>query len=752
MTEYQEFLKTKREINFDSGFRIKETTINPMLFPFQKTIVKWALKRGKAAIFADCGLGKTPIQLEWGKHVNRKTNKPILIFAPLAVSKQTKREGDKFGIPVNICREQGDIINGINITNYEMLHHFEPDNLAGVVLDESSILKGYDGKFRQSITNFAQSILYKLACTATPAPNDHIELINHAEFFGIMSAKEILGLFFIQDGNVSHKWRLKNHATKDFWEWIASWSVALRMPSDLGFDNDGFVLPKLKIEQITTKTTEKDVLPGKLLAIEASTLRERQISRMNSTEDRVRICADMINNSDEQWLVWCDLNRESNLLTKSINDAVEVKGADAIEHKEQALLAFSDGSIRVLVTKPSIAGFGLNLQRCHNMAFVGLSDSYEKLYQATRRCWRFGQKKEVNSYIITSEMEGAVVRNIKRKEEEATKLFDEVIKHMNLSGQVGATKREEMVYMEDHQIGKNWEMYLGDSITQIDKIKNDSIGLSVFSPPFPGMYVYGNSKKDIGNTKTIQELIKHFSFLMPKLLRITMPGRHCCIHLCQTVAFKSKDGYIGIKDFRGNVISTMEQFGWVYYGEVCIDKDPQVKAIRTKDRGLLFKTLSKDAAHLHPGLADYLLQFRKPGDNPKPIQAGISQKYKTNGWITAEEWIEWAAPVWYRKTKNYPGGIRETDVLNVKQARDHKDERHLCPLQLGVIERAIKLWSNPGDIIYSPFAGIGSEGYVALRLSRKFIGCELKKSYFDEAVRNLKSVKTIGIMQNLFQG
>lgn len=299
---------------------------------------------------------------------------------------------------------------------------------------------------------------------------------------------------------------------------------------------------------------------------------------------------------------------------------------------------------------------------------------------------------------------------------------------------------------------KNWSLYQGDSIETIKGIPDNSIGLSIFSPPFPGMYVYNNSRRDLGNTKTQAEMIKQFGFLIPGIFRITKPGRHCCIHLCQGVAFKNQDGFIGIKDFRGKVIELMQDQGWIYYGEVCIDKDPQVKAIRTKDRGLLFKTLSTDSSHLHMALADYLLQFRKPGDNIDPIKAGISEKYNAHdGWITSDEWIEWAAPVWYRKTSNYPGGIKETDVLKYRHAKDKKDEKHLCPLQLGVIERAVKLWSNPGDIVYSPFAGIGSEGWVSLKLSRKFIGCELKESYYNVAVNNLKSVNGGNIQLNLFQ-
>jgi DNA modification methylase len=298
---------------------------------------------------------------------------------------------------------------------------------------------------------------------------------------------------------------------------------------------------------------------------------------------------------------------------------------------------------------------------------------------------------------------------------------------------------------------EKWSLYRGDTFEVVKGIPENSIGLSVFSPPFPGMYTYSNSARDMGNTKNIEENITQFKYLMPEMLRITKPGRSCAIHLCQSVAFKNQDGYIGIKDFRGRVIQAMENNGWIYYGEVCIDKCPQLKAIRTKDQGLLFKSLATDSSRMHMALADYLLQFRKPGDNTEPIKAGISEKYKSlDGWITAEEWIEWAAPVWYRKTPNYPGGIKETDVLQYRHAKDAKDEKHLCPLQLGVIERAVKLWSNPGDIVYSPFAGIGSEGWVALKLKRLFVGCELKESYYDVAVNNLKSISNGKQQMSLF--
>ena len=293
--------------------------------------------------------------------------------------------------------------------------------------------------------------------------------------------------------------------------------------------------------------------------------------------------------------------------------------------------------------------------------------------------------------------------------------------------------------------GQGWEMRLGDSIELIEDVEPQSVGLSIFSPPFPGMYAYTDSPRDVGNSKDLDELVTHFSFLIPGLYRATMPGRSCAIHLTQQVAFKGTDGFTGLRDFRGRVISAMEAEGWIYYGEVCIEKDPQLKAIRTKDRGLLFKSLATDSSHMHMALADYMLQFRKPGDNPRPIRAGTSEKYgNPDGWITSEEWIEWASPVWHRATKDRPGGIRESNVLNVAAARCEEDERHLCPLQLDVIERAVKLWSNPGDLVLDPFGGVGSTGHEALKWNRRFLGFELKESYYRQAIKNLQAAEALG--------
>ncbi len=735
---YEDFLAEKIVRVEPSGFTVMADAVNPALFPFQRDITRWALGKGKAAVFADCGMGKTPMQLVWAQHVCAHTGGAVLIVAPLAVSRQTVAEGLKFGVTVHPCRRGQDVQPGINITNYEMLEHFRPDQFEGLVLDESSILKSYSGTYRRELTDFASTIPFRLACTATPAPNDLIEIINHAEFLGVMRGKEMIALFFTQDGNTTHNWRLKGHAKQDFWRWLASWAVALRKPSDLGYADGQFVLPPLRVHQETVEVTQAP--SWSLIPLEAVTLQERQAARRDSLEDRVRRCAELVKSSAEPWIVWCNLNAESEALAKAIPGAVEVKGSDTPEHKERSMLWFSAGEIRVLVTKPSIAGFGMNWQHCSKVAFVGLSDSWEQWYQAVRRCWRFGQQNPVDVYVITAETEGAVVRNIERKEREASQLMDELVKHMS-GQQMVHTARQEMDYQEDMVTGPAWTLYLGDCIQVIDKIETESVGLSVFSPPFPGMYAYTNSVHDIGNCEHIDQMIAHFRFLVgpDKLLRVTKPGRLACVHLCQLTAMLSRDGYIGLKDYRGRVIQMFEEAGWVYAGEVTIDKNPQVQATRNKERGLLFKTLATDSSLMRMALGDYLIYFRKPGANTEPIRAGMSPKYNKNGgWITEQEWIEWAAPVWYRQTKDYPGGIRETDVLNVRQAKETDDERHLCPLQLSVIERAVKLWSGPGDLVLSPFAGIGSEGYMAVKLKRRFVGIELKPSYWRAAQENLK--------------
>ena len=429
--EYIDFLKTKQMLAVSSGFEIEKTKLNPLMFDWQKDIVKWALKKGKAALFEDCGMGKTIQQLEFAKQVNIKTDMPVLILAPLAVGKQTQREGLKFGYEVNICRDQSDVKNGINITNYEIVEHFKPDTFSGVVLDESSILKSYTSSTKNYLTEAFRNIPYKLCCTATPSPNDFTELGNHSEFLNIMSRTEMLATFFVHDGGSTSDWRLKGHAAMKFFEWVASWACCITSPADLGYDGTDYQLPELKIIEHIVKSDKLEDEDGQqlLCANMSMSLSQRRQARKDSAEKRTMLAAEIANSYNGQSLVWCDYNDESTMLKKYIKNSVEVKGSDSSEHKTNAMIGFSEGSVKCLVSKPKIAGWGMNWQNCDNIIFSGLSDSFESFYQAIRRCWRFGQKKPVTVHIITSEAEGAVKQNIERKQSDAEKMKMELIKY-----------------------------------------------------------------------------------------------------------------------------------------------------------------------------------------------------------------------------------------------------------------------------------------------------------------------------------
>jgi hypothetical protein len=739
--DYREFLQSKKIEDRPTGLSVVPK-LNPMLFQFQHDIVTWALKRGRACIFADCGMGKTPMQLEWARHIPGR----VLILAPLAVSAQTIREAHKFGIEDIGYSPDGSVSHHITITNYERLDKFDPLMFAGIVLDESSILKSYTGKYRTEIIESFQQTPYRLACTATPAPNDFMELGNHSEFVGAMSRTEMLSMFFIHDGGETQKWRIKGHAETEFWRWVASWAVMIRKPSDLGYEDDGFALPPCNIEQITVHSEEPT--EGFLFAIEASDLRERQKARRSTVSARASACAELVNNSKDAWVVWCDLNDESSELARLIPDSVEVRGSDSNEHKESAMMGFADAKHRVIVTKPKIAGFGMNWQICHNVAFVGLSDSYEMYYQAVRRCWRFGQTKPVNVKVITSDLEGAVVRNIERKEADAMRMAQEMVQHMHLinADNIKGMARTENEYKTDTETGNGWTLHLGDSCEVIKSIADNSIGFSVFSPPFASLYTYSNSDRDMGNSKEYGEFADHFGFLARDLFRVTMPGRLLSFHVMNLPTSKTHDGYIGIRDFRGDMIRLFESVGFIFHSEVCIWKDPVTAMQRTKALGLLHKQIVKDSAMSRQGIPDYLVTMRKPGENKKPIEGEFDhwagESFQSNGRYSIDVWQRYASPVWM--------DIDPSNTLQYRAAREENDERHICPLQLDVIHRALQMWSNHGDLVLSPFAGIGSEGYESVKMGRQFVGIELKESYWEQAVKNMKAAETEAKKYTLF--
>ena len=717
---YSDFLQSKAIKSVPTGLP-DPGPVPSMLFPFQADIVRWALRRGRAAIFADCGMGKTSMQLSWADQVPGK----VLILAPLAVAQQTVREGRKFGIDLTYSRATCDA--RITITNYEMLDHFNPVDYTGIVLDESSILKAYDGKFRSQIIESFKDTPFRLACTATPAPNDHMELGNHADFLGVLSRTEMLSTFFVHDGGDTSKWRIKGHAESDFWRWVTSWAVMIRKPSDLGYEDGGFILPELVMHPHIVQAQHTP--EGLLFAMEATTLQERQQARKITTPERVAKVAEIVaSKPGEPWLIWCNLNTESEAVTAAIKGAVEITGSDPAETKESRMLGFSEGKHRVVVTKPSIAGFGMNWQHCPNVVFLGLSDSYEQFYQAIRRCWRFGQENPVHCHIVTSDLEGAVVSNIQRKESDAARMAEGMVAHMHeLNEQeIRGSVRTMGEYKENHASGSGWDFYLGDCVEVVGKIPSDSIGYSIFSPPFASLYTYSASDRDMGNCRDADAFYKHFRFLTRELFRVMMPGRNLSFHCMNLPHSKERDRFIGIRDFRGDLIRMFQDEGFIFHSEVCIWKDPVTAMQRTKAIGLLHKQIKKDSTISRQGIPDYLVTMRKPGVNPEPVT-------HTNESFPVQLWQRYASPVWM--------DINPSDTLQKESAREEKDERHICPLQLQVIQRGLDLWSNPGDMVLSPFGGIGSEGYMALKLGRRFIGAELKESYWRQGCRNLKAAE-----------
>jgi len=421
--DYTEFIRSKARVIEDCGFAMPDGY--DYLYPFQRSLVEFACKRGRSALYCDCGLGKTPMQLSWADAVVNHAG-PVLILTPLAVSEQTKREADKFGIEAYHSRE-GDISDRITITNYERLHKYKPGYFSGIVLDESSILKNYAGKYRQAITDFMQGIPYRLLCTATPAPNDHMELGTSSEALGIMKRKEMLSVFFTHDSGDTNKWILSGHAKDPFWEFMAQWSRAVRKPSDCGdYDDTEFSLPDMRMVQHTLPSKP---VGDRLFAVEAVTLAEQRAERRATMTDRCDKVAEIANANDEPFIAWCALNDESAMLKDKISGAVEICGSDSDAEKERKMLGFSDGSIRAIVTKPSIAGFGMNWQHCNRMSFFP-SHSHEQFYQASRRCWRFGQKREVECHIVTTEAEVSVTKNMQRKERLADEMFDGIVSGM----------------------------------------------------------------------------------------------------------------------------------------------------------------------------------------------------------------------------------------------------------------------------------------------------------------------------------
>lgn len=448
--KYEDFLAQKSVVDPMTG--IADVGDMPAsMMGHQSDITRWALRRGRAAVFAGTGLGKTFMELSWADRVARHTNKPVLIYAPLAVTVQHKREADKWGVDAHIVRKNGDLRVGVNLANYGKLDHFDHSSLGGIALDESSILKNYQGKIRTRLIDECKSVPFRLAATATPAPNDFMELGNHAEFLGVMTYTDMLSTFFVHDGGETQKWRMKGHAENAFWQWMASWAVMLRKPSDLGYSDDGYDLPPLsQIQHTVDAPYQPDMETGNLFPVSASSMSERMSARKSSVNDRVELAAKITSEiaDDEPFMWWCNLNTEADALVRQIPGAVQVAGSERDEVKEEKVLAFINGEIKKMISKSTIMGYGMNFQHCAHTGFVGMNDSFEQVYQAVRRFWRFGQERPVTAHFIASELEGAVVANIRRKENDAERMAAGMVMHMaDLSSvEVRGMKRDRADY------------------------------------------------------------------------------------------------------------------------------------------------------------------------------------------------------------------------------------------------------------------------------------------------------------------
>ena len=714
--QYKEFLKQKEKGFISSGFDVNDNELNVNLFDFQKHIIKIALKKGRFSIFADCGLGKTLMQLSWSECVYNKTNKKVLILAPLAVVNQTKNEAIKFNIS----------LDSFDIYNFEQLKNINVDNYSGVVLDESSILKGRDGKLSRLIIDSFSKTPYKLCCTATPSPNDHMELGQHSEFVGSMSYLEMLAMFFVHDGGETSKWRLRKHAQDDFWNFVCTWSISLDNPKSLGFNGDGYNLPEIEyIEHIIPVENNTNTLFGDV-AVSATDL-HKDLKR--SFNKRIEKTIDLVNNSDEQFIIWTLKNDEANELKKVINDSINVQGSDKPEFKSKHLNGFADKEFKALITKTSIASFGMNYQNCSNMIFTSYDFKFEAFYQAVRRCYRFGQVNKVKVHLLVPESQINVRKTILEKENKHKTMIKEM---SNYSSKTDYKLNKSNVIINNKEIKtENYHLFNGDCVEESKKIEDNKADLVVFSPPFAELYVYSDKPQDMGNVKNYLEFEQHFQYLIPELKRILKPGRIAAIHCMDLPIQKGKEGFIGLRDFSGMLIKWFTDNGFIYHAKTTLWKNPVTEMQRTKALGLLHKTIKKDSSMSRVGIPDYVLFFRNDGENETPITHQDKDESLPN-YLPVDLWQKYASPVWmdvdYKRTLQY------------RSARDGNDEKHICPLQLDTIERIIHLYSNENETIFSPFGGIGSEGFQAIKMNRKSISIELKESYFKLNAKNHKDI------------
>lgn len=775
MTGYRTVTTEIRHLEAVGILKPPETAIlgepSSFLFDYQRWIVGLALQRERFAVFSTTGTGKTAMLLDWARIVTAYHRGRTLIVSPLAIIAQTIEEANRFygdSLPIADLTDRSDLRkwfqsgSGIGITNFEKI-----DGMTGVlpvqavVIDESSALKQSMGSRRTSLIAAFRGVRWKLCCSATPAPNDRIEYAEHAYFLDVVrSTREFLANFFV---NRDGQWRLKHHGIQAFYRHLASWSVFMRSPAAYGFSDNTTDLPPLDVEYLSVPLTDEQIVaaqqwesgnqpslfgatPGGV----TSRTKVMQIAHgfeLDSGKVKARypsfkpeFIADLANekHGEDQVIIWVTYDEEGDQLERLIAGSIHLSGRTQRAKRDAFIEAFRKGNEpRVLILKPSMFGHGLNLQSCHVQIFSTISDSFERFFQCVRRSHRYGQKHSVKVYIPLTQLDNAMCQNVMSKQsvweedaERQEKAFVAVLRPKD------TTERRVFVTAPqaelDRASGETWTLIHGDCIAHMPTMASDSMDHSVFSPPFANLFTYSAALSDMGNVRSDDEYRLQWEFFVPELFRIMKPGRVVAVHCMDVIRFAGQHGYRYTYDYPSDLRLGMEKAGFIYRARISIDKNPQAQATRTKDQNLLFVTLKRNALDSHPQASECVLLFTKPGEPETPVHADD---------VSNQEWIEWAHHVWY--------GIAETNVLNAKLGKEHDDERHICPLQLSLIERCVRLWTNPDETVFSPFAGIGSEGYEALKWGRKFYGVELKRSYFDAACRFLteQEEKTRTVLQ-----
>lgn len=709
----------------------------PHLHEYQRFAVAFAVARRRAALFLECGLGKTSIALAWAGHAR---GSPTMVCAPLAAQNEFVNERDKFFPGVEVAQvATGDVDawlahpSGVALVTH---HAFiQPRDLSGLshfVLDESSILKSGEGRIAMNLVASCRSVPNRLALSATPAPNDPTEYATHATWLGYMkSDAEFRARFFVRDGK---EWRIKGHAVKALPWWLSRFALWMSHPSAYGMPCDALPADDYRVHYVNIGSSHVDVerdLFGTPSGNMDMSSRSKIRNSLYASDERTEKVIGLIRG--KRAIVWAIRNKHADALEKAAKEAgmraAQIAGTTSPEDRAAAVRAFKAGDIDVLVSKASVIGHGVNLQEADAMVFAGYDESYEAMHQAIRRAHRQGRTGELDVYMVVAPEEVPVIRTLEAKRDrwiaDAARQEAEFVEAL----QNDLESYRKGVFMErEKEIGVRFDdvetdhfrMMHGDCVERMGEMDDRSVDMSVFSPPFASLFTYSSEAEDMGNCSDDggEEFNIHFRHFARELFRVMKPGRVVALHLSQIVAFRARHGRKGIRDFRGSVVNAMEDVGFHYYGEFVIPKNPQAAAIRTKSERLQFSQFKRDSLESSPALNDYMLEFRRPGTQSVPVHNDVSN----------EEWIRWASGVW--------GDISETDVLSYHAARGDNDEKHICPLQLTVIERCVRLWSNPGEVVFSPFAGIGSEVYTAIRQRRFGVGVELKPEYYEQAVAN----------------